>query len=350
MPYYIRTSIIIVNFNSWDKLKICLKSIYPTIQPNDEVIVVDNCSSANDIEKIRTNFPWVNIIKSTTNLGYGGGNNLGVKYAKGEYLVFLNPDTTVEMGWLDPLISTLNSSSEIGLVTSKILLMDNPNYINTFGNDIHISGLTLCRGMGKDQSEYKSVEEVCAISGAAFMIRKNVFIDLGGFDEEFFMYMEDADLSLRAQLAGWKCVTVPESIVYHDYKLTFGPYKIFYQERNRYLLLLKNFHLITLLLISPSLLVAEVVTWGFVILQDRQRCLNKINAYRWVIKNWQMIRIKKKACQKLRKVSDRHLFIKESYKLDLEQTGKNIIITTSKIIFDLIFLIFKFFTLIFLWW
>ena len=77
MPYYIRTSIIIVNFNSWDKLKICLKSIYPTIQPNDEVIVVDNCSLANDIEKIRTNFPWVNTIKSTTNLGYGGGNNLG---------------------------------------------------------------------------------------------------------------------------------------------------------------------------------------------------------------------------------------------------------------------------------
>ena len=346
----IRASVIIVNYNSWDDIKICLESLHDTVKSNDEVIVVENCSPSDDFSKIEKGFPWVRLIRSEENLGYGGGNNLGAREAMGEYLAFLNPDTTVEAGWLDALVSALESDDKVGLATSKILLMSDKNQINTCGNDMHISGLTLCRGMGKSKDIYKKSEHVSAISGAAFIVRKDLYSALGGFDESFFMYMEDADLSLRTSLAGWKCVTVPDSIVYHDYVLTFGPKKVFYQERNRYLLLLKNYRALTLIFLLPTLLFAEIVTWGFVILQDRKRWKNKIEAYGWIIKNWRSIQTLRKTVQGLRRKRDRVLILIETHRLDLLQVGKNPIVSIASFLFNIIFFICKILLVIFLWW
>ena len=346
----IRASVIIVNFNSWDDIKICLESLVGTLKPNDEVIVVDNCSQSDDVQRITKSFPWVNVVISENNLGYGGGNNLGARVARGEYLAFLNPDTTVEPGWLDALVSALESDRKIGIVTSKILLMSDKDKINTCGNDIHISGLTLCRGMGKSREQYKEEEEVTAISGAAFLIKKDLFINIGGFDELFFMYMEDADLSIRTRLAGWKCITVPNSIVYHDYGLTFGHKKVFYQERNRYLLILKTYRFFTLVLLLPTLMVAEIVTWGFVLLRDRKRWSNKIEAYKWVFKNWRVIKAQRQSVQGLRRISDRKILYIETHRLDLIQVGKNPIVSIAQYIFNIIFFILKIFLFVFLWW
>ena len=337
----IRASIIIVNYKTLDYLQACLTSLQPTITSFDEVIVVDNDSQDECGELLPVKFPWVTLILSNENLGIGGGNNLGAMNAQGEVLAFINPDTIVTNGWLDKLIAALESKTDAGLVTSKIFLTKTPDRINTCGNDMHMSGLTLCRGMNEPSSNFPNREIISAVSGAAFVIRKHLFDKLGGFDETFFIYMEDADLSLRARLAGFTCIYEPDSIIHHDYTLTFGPNKTFYQERNRYMMLLKNFHFSTLFLLLPILLLAELVSWGFVLLKDRSRWKNKFRAFGWIVRNWKVIMSNRAEVQGLRKISDRKLLKDHTYKLDFGQVGSELVSASAHLIFDTLFFVLK---------
>ena len=342
-----RTSVILVSYNSRVDLMQCLPSLIPSLSPLDEIILVDNASPDLTAKWIAQNYPQVHLICSSDNLGYGGGGNLGARFANGRYLAFLNPDTLVEPGWLDALITALESEPKTGLVTPKILLLNKPDRINTCGNDMHISGITLCRGLGQSRNDFSEQEEVSAVSGTAFVIRKDLFTDLEGFDEHFFMYMEDTDLSLRARLGGYRCLYIPESIVHHDYTLTFGAKKTFYQERNRYLMLLKCFHGSTFLVLLPTLLLAEVVTWGFSLSHDWRHLNNKILAYLWVIQHWKEIIQEKQRIQAHRQVSDRDLLRSTHHRLEYEQTVTGLIPTLTHVLFDPFFFIFQKFALIF---
>lgn len=355
-------SIIIVNYNGWQDLERCLRSLEASQSQDCEVIVVDNCSTDDSPEKIKSTFPHVRLIRSNINLGFGAGNNLGAQIAQGRVLVFLNPDTTVQPGWLDPLLRALDEYPQAGMVTSRILLMDTPDQINTCGNDLHLSGLALCRGMGQckdvdqpiDHNDEKlpvKVVRVAAISGAAFAIRKELYESVGGFDDTFFLYMEDTDLSVRVQLAGYHCLYVPGSVVYHDYQLSFGPMKTYYQERNRYLMLLKNLRWPTLLILLPALILSEVVTWGFVLLQDRKRFRNKLFAYAWILFWWKEIMEKRAATQKLRRVSDRSLLRMTTPYLDFAQaSGSGLISQLAHLVFDPLFAILRWAALALVWW
>jgi GT2 family glycosyltransferase len=264
--------------------------------------------------------------------------------------VFLNPDTIVGEHWLDSLVNVLDNNSEVGLATPKILLLQNPQTINTCGNDVHISGITLCRGMNQPASCYSKQEEVSAVSGAAFAIRTNLFNTLGGFDESFFMYMEDTDLSWRARLHGAQCIFVPHSLVHHEYKLQFGTEKVFYQERNRYMLLIKTLKAPTLILLIPVFVLSELISWGFAILRDRSNLKNKIDAYTWVINNWSNIKEKRLLVQSNRKISDQILLKQTSYKLDFFQTGKNLFSIIAQVVFTPIFWVLRSIILVLIKW
>ena len=290
-----RASIIIVNYNAKEKLVPCLESVLRTSGLDCEVIVVDNNSCDGNAEAIEADFPAVRLIRSQKNLGFGGGNNLASREALGEYLVFLNPDTLVQPGWLEALLAPFGSDARIGLVTSKILLADEPGTINTCGNAVHFTGLTLCRGLGKPRDAFGERHEVDAVSGAAFAIRRELFETLKGFDEDTFLYMEDTDLSWRARLSGWSCLCAPDSVVLHHYTLRITPLKVFYQERNRYMMLLKTLRWPTLFVLLPGQLLAELITWGFVLYSDRANVMNKLRAYAWIINNWDAI-LRKRQC------------------------------------------------------
>jgi GT2 family glycosyltransferase len=332
-----RASIIIVNYNGGDLIIDCLRSLMNCRRPDCEYILVDNASCDGSVDRVTSMFSAVKVIRSAVNAGFGAGNNRGARMARGDYLVFLNPDTVVAAGWLTPLLAVFASDPQVGLATSKILLWDDPKQINTCGNDIHISGLTLCRGLGEAVSNYAQPSEVGAVSGAAFAIRRSLFEQLGGFDSVFFLYMEDTDLSWRAWLAGYRCVYVPESIVRHHYTLRFGARKVYYQERNRYLLLLKTLRWRTLLALLPALLLAEVVTWGFVLLRDRPRWRNKLAAYAWILANWRSVRDRRRATQALRRVSDAELVSRTTTDLNIEQTGRSPVTTAARKVFRPLF-------------
>jgi GT2 family glycosyltransferase len=238
-------------------------------------------------------------------------------------LIFLNPDTIVAPGWWEALVNALEAERGVGAATSKVLQLRNPARVNTAGNDVHLTGLTLCRGMDRPASCFEARAVVSAVSGAAFAIRSDLFRKLGGFDEEYFLYMEDTDLSWRVQLAGYRCLYVPESVVYHDYRLRFGANKTFYQERNRYRMLLKTLRWRTLLALLPALLLAEVVSWGYLVLADRRHWSGKLRAYGSTLRAWRLIRRARRETQSARAVGvgDRQLLGQATARIDFAQTG-----------------------------
>jgi len=313
-------SIITVNTNEKSRMLLYMPSVWAA-HGSFEVLIADNASTDGSVEFIRENFPRTRVIDNGGNLGFAGGNNNGARHARADLLVFLNPDTTVEPDWLEELLKPF-ADPTVGCTTSKILLLPDPRKLNTCGNDVHLSGLTLCRGMGQPREWFSKMEEVAAISGAAFAIRREIFDQVGGFNESFFIYMEETALSLETWLRGWRCVYVPSSVIHHDYALRFGPRKTLFQERNRYLMLLQLFRWPTLLLLVPTLLLAEVVTWGFVLMRDRGNWSNKFKAYAGVFKNWGAMRAKRTLNQSQRKVKDRVLLELTTYALDFGQVER----------------------------
>lgn len=336
-----RASIVMVSYNAQHKLMPCLASVLRTLPDDCELIVVDNASVEDNAEAIAASFPEIALIRSDTNLGFAGGCNLGVRYAHGEQLVFLNPDTLVEAGWLDGLLAPFASDDRIGLVTAQILLMADPGRLNTCGCNIHITGLTLCRGMGQPRDSYTQVDEVGAISGAAFAIRRDLFDKLGGFDEVMFLYLEDTDLSWRARLAGYKTVYTPASIVLHDYELRITPKKVFWEERNRYLMLLKSFTWATLIILLPVYGLAELITWSFVLLKDRHNIANKLRAYGWIFANWRVVMRARQATQALRVVPDRTLLKSTGFKIDFDQAAGGLVAAIARLVFNPLFFVLR---------
>ncbi len=339
-----RASIIVVNFNTWEKLENCLASFYPYLSDQDEIIIVDNHSREQNSSHIINLFPRINYIQSDKNLGYAGGNNIGAKVANGEFLIFLNPDTLITNTTIDEMIAPF-ADPLVGLTTSKILVQNEPTIINACGNNFHISGITQCRGINQNLSDFNSESVVFAVSGAAFSIRKELFISLNGFDPDFFLYMEDTDLSIRARFLGYKCLFAPKSIVYHDYELRFGKNKIYYQEKNRYLLFLKNFALKTLFLMIPVFFLSEIISWGFVLIRDNKSIKDKFRAYSWILTNWNEIRNKR---NKSKMVSDKEILLLSEHAINFEQVEQSMVQKVAAIVFNPIFYVLRKFILLFI--
>jgi len=347
----LRSSVIVVNFNAGQKIYNSLKSVLPTLREgSDEIVVLDNHSQDGMADWIARDLPQVSLLRSGENQGFGRGCNLAAQSCRGEFLVFLNPDTLVEAGWLEALLRPFSTDPKIGLVTAKILLMESPDRINACGCDIHLSGLTLCRGMNKPKDQFAVSTPVAAVSGAAFAIRRDLFQRLGGFDEHMFLYLEDADLSWRARLAGWETVYTPESIVLHSYRLRLTPLKIFWEERNRYLMLLKSLKWGSLLVLTPCFVLAEVVAWGFVIMKDVRNFKNKWSAYFWILEKWGLIRQMREKTQELRTVSDRELLKSTQFKLDFAQASGPWIAALASAILNPIFWLMRKATLALIRW
>jgi len=269
-----KASVVIVTYNHRKYIKQCLESVME--QKPYEIVVVDNGSDGT-AEYVEENFPSVKVIKPEKNLGYAGGNNLGVRYATGEYVVILNPDTIVEKGWLKELVKPLENGKLI--TTSKILVYDG-SAINTCGNINHFTGLTFTRGLGEKPDKYRRQEYMSGFSGCCFAMRRKDFLELGGFDESFFIYNEDSDFSWRAHLKGFRVMYVPSSVIRHDYVLKVPPEKIYYLEKNRYMMLKKYLSRKDFLLLLPSFLLAELLTFGYAVKCGWKGVFYKLKAVR----------------------------------------------------------------------
>ncbi|MEO5924092.1 MAG: glycosyltransferase family 2 protein [Bryobacteraceae bacterium] len=241
--------VVVVNWNRRELLRSCLKSLASQTHPSYEVFVVDNAStdgSAELVEEIRVNFPVpLSLIRSQVNLGFCAGNNLGFAGARAERIALLNNDAEAEPGWLSALDQAMLKSDDIGMTASKILVWEDPRRIDKVGHLIYPDGQNRGRGAGQlDTGQFDREEEVLWPDGCAAMYRRAMLDEIGGFDEDFFAYADDAELGLRARWAGWKCLYTPNAVVRHHRGATLGlgsGRRLTLIERNRVLLAVKLF-------------------------------------------------------------------------------------------------------------
>lgn len=211
-----------------------------------EVIIVDNGSAGEDAEKIQDKFPNVKVVKSDRNLGFAGGNNLGLKHSSGEYVFFVNNDTIVEQHTIGMLVLKLNFDKKIGAVSPKIKYEDNPNVIQYAGStDLHPLTMRNKHIGHLEEDDGSHDKEVITnfVHGAAMMVRKTVIEKVGSMSEDYFLYYEELDWCERIRAAGFKLKYIPSALIFHKESITTGknsPLKIYYLTRNRLLFARKN--------------------------------------------------------------------------------------------------------------
>jgi N-acetylglucosaminyl-diphospho-decaprenol L-rhamnosyltransferase len=236
-----------------------LPALLQQLEPDDELIVVDNASDDGTVAAIGELAPRAHVIAGDRNLGFGAGCNRGASEASGDLIVFLNPDAVPRPGFSEairrPATDERGWAAWMGLVTA-----DGGRIVNTEGGVVHFTGIAWAGGAGRPlASESASAgREVAFVSGACLAIPRETFAAAGGFPDEFFLYHEDVDLSLRLRLAGRSLGIEPTAVVDHDYEFAKGPSKWRYMERNRYATLIRTYPGLLLVLLAPALLATEL--------------------------------------------------------------------------------------------
>lgn len=228
-------SIIIVTWNGRQHLEACLTAVAAQQRVDAETILVDNASSDGTTDFVRSRFPWVRLRTLERNRGFAGGNNAGAGEAGGRYLAFLNNDTIADPLWLRTLRDGLDEARRVALATSRVVYMHDPAIVDSAGDGMTRWGGAFKRLHGAPAAEAMESREVFGACGAAFIIAKSVFEEIGGFDEDFFLSHEDVDLSYRAQLRGYRCRYVAESVVRHRGSSSIGRASrlaVFHGQRN----------------------------------------------------------------------------------------------------------------------
>jgi hypothetical protein len=228
-------SIIIVTWNGRQHLDACLGAVAAQEGVDAETILVDNASTDETVEYVRSRFPWVRLVSLDTNHGFAGGNNAGAREARGRYLAFLNNDTVADRHWLRTLWAGLDEARGIALATSRIVYMHDPEIVDSAGDGVTRWGGAFKRHHGRPVREVGESRDVFGACGAAFIMPKAVFEEIGGFDADFFLSHEDVDLSYRAQLRGYGCRYVADSIVHHRGSASLGRASrlaVFHGQRN----------------------------------------------------------------------------------------------------------------------
>ncbi len=240
-----------MNWNRRDLLLSCLQSLKrQNLNQPFEVVVVDNGSEDGSPEMVLREYGKsaefrLALIRNSENRGFCAANNQGFAATNTEFVALLNNDAEAEPDWLVKLATAFDGRPDVGMAASKILVFEDPRRIDKAGHLIYPDGQNRGRGSGElDEGQYNRVEEILWPDGCAAMYRRAMLDEIGGFDEDFFAYADDAELGLRAQLAGWKCLYIPDAVVRHHRGATLGvrsSRRLELIERNRVLLAAKLF-------------------------------------------------------------------------------------------------------------
>jgi GT2 family glycosyltransferase len=306
-------SIVIVNYNTLPYLKNCLTSIEMSTYPNYEIILVDNASTDKSVEFVERNFPSIRVIKNVQNVGSAAGNNIGISAARGDYIFLLNPDTEVEPSCIHNLVEVLNKDPKVGVCGAKLLLLDKKRILQHAGGKYHPIGVSIDRGVfEEDKNRYSKIEEVTFVCGAALMVRRRLFSEIGMLDPAFFLYHEEVDFCIRTWLHGFKVVYVPAAVVYHKSgyvseldKRTTSPLVVFHKHKNTLIILLKNFPLSIFFLYFPLAILYKFF-WivVFLLKKDSKSALAVFESIVWFLQNLGNVFVERRKIAKLKIVGE----------------------------------------------
>ena len=327
-------SIIILNYNADQLLLDCVESIMKTNYDNFEIIVVDNASADDSHKKCKEKFKKIRLIENEKNLGYCEGNNVGIQDAKGDFIVILNPDTTVEPDWLSELVSVYNKCGE-ALYQPKHLSLNDKSVFMSAGNMMNVFGFGYAREKGKkDINQHNTVEQIGYASGTCLFAPSSVFKKVGLLDPFIFLYHDDLDLGWRAAQLDVKSYYVPSSVIYHaeSYMLGWSSEKFFWLERNRKYCLQTHYSKDTYSKIHPTLILVDLLVWLFYL--SKGFLGSKIKAELDLRKNRKKISERYEYLERLKKVSDRDLILSfpNAIHVPSNLTGKNTSSIFNKII------------------
>jgi GT2 family glycosyltransferase len=252
--------VVIPNWNGEKYLPLCLDSLRKQTYPRLEVIVADNGSTDGSLALLARDYPEVQVVALNENRGYAGGVNAGFRAAAGQVLVAFNNDAEADPCWIKELVAVLDRHPEAGMATSRVRLFDRRDHLHAAGDFYGLDGIPGNRGVWQpDGPAYDKETWVFGAQGAAAAYRRSMLDKIGLLDESFGSYLEDVDLSWRAQLAGYRCIYAPRAIVYHMISVTGGgPLASFFVGRNTIFVIVKDYPASLLRRFWPAVLRAQL--------------------------------------------------------------------------------------------
>ena len=319
MKHSQKISVIIVNYNSLDHIDTCVTSVLNQTYPDFEVIIVDNNSADDSLNYARTQFPGLIYVTNTENLGYAGGVCSALEYASGQLIAPLNIDTEVADDWLAQMADFLDRNPGAAAVTPKILLFNNRNRINAMGMNVHVSGMAFCRHLYKEDDGLIEPQRVFALSGCSYLIRREILEQINNSVGQWDIYYDDVIISWLINLMGHDIWCTPGAVIYHKYALKMNRDKFLIYERCRHFFVLSVLKPFTLLILSPVLIVTELLVVVYSLLKGRHYIKAKMGAIRSIFQQARSIRKKRAQYQQLRKKSDFRLLKRLSWNLEWGQ-------------------------------
>lgn len=308
-------AVVLTTFDGERYLQGLLESLRAQTYPRERwrLIVVDNGPEPGVAAWFTERAPAARVLVPGDNLGYAGGNALGMREALtggADYVVIVTQDTHVEPDFLHALVAVAEARADAGAVQPKLLRHDaaGATVLHSRGNALHYLGVGFVGGDGEPDRPL-AVQPIAYASGAGVLYRAAALRDVGTLDPALFMYHEDSDLGWRLRLAGWESVLAPDAVMYHDYDFERPAWKrkFYYVERNRLLNLMTHYHAATLLLLAPALLMFEPI--GLLYAATRGWMAERLAVYGYFLRPsaWRYVRAKRRSVQALRRRREREL-------------------------------------------
>jgi len=295
-------SVVIVAYNSGPELARTLPGLAREMLPGDEVIVVDNNSRESPRPVIEEHLPEARLIELGLNAGFTTATNRGAAESTGDIVLMLNPDALPEPGFGEairrPFSDRPGWGAWMALVACRI---DGRKVVNSWANPVHFTGIAWAGGHGSPLDEAGGPHEIPVASGAALAVRREVWQEVGGLPEEFFLYHEDIDISVRIQSAGHRIGLASDALVDHDYDFHSNAGKWFWLERNRLAMVIRNYPGRLLALVTPALLATELV---LLVVSAKQGWLKaKLKSYRDLVRWFPRLKRERREIQAERRIS-----------------------------------------------
>lgn len=311
-------SVVVVGYGKSPALRECVDALLRSIGVRVEVLVVDNAlaeAGRLSVEELH----GVTVVGPSTNRGFAGGCNAGAARATGDVLAFVNDDAFVAPDALARLVAALEEPG-VGIASASLRLDDEPELMNSAGNPVHFSGLSWAGGFRQPASSFAESRDIASATGAAFALTRELWDRLDGFDEAYFAYMEDADLSLRTWQAGLRVVYVPDAVVRHRYEFSRNDAKLGLIERNRASFLLVDYERRTLVVLLPALVLVELAVLAQSLIGGWIG--KKLAAYAWLVRHRAHLRRRRRVVQAQRVVPDHDLLWLFEARIEPDNVGR----------------------------